>query len=484
MNILVVDDEPTICWGLQELLARQGLKVYTAGSAEKGLELADQHSVDLVLLDVRLPGMSGIEALGRFQRATQQAPIIVMSAFGDLDVAVEVVKRGACDYLHKPFGFADVWSVCQKAIRLRQVSSQNVAETRTGPESLNVELQMAKPDKIVGSSPAMQRVFRQIALLADSDLSVLITGETGTGKELVAAAIHRHSSRSRKPYVPVAPVTFSPSLLESELFGHVRGAFTGATEERAGLFETAAGGTVLLDEIGDLPMAMQVKLLRVLEQRQYCRVGEIRNRPCNVRVLSATNHELQKSVSEGRFRQDLLYRLSAAEVQLPPLRDRPDDIQPLVVHFLRLTGYPNAQDAVSPAVIAHLHQRQWPGNIRELRNAVERAAVIARGRPLDVSDFPTEKSAVANFSAADKAAEAVLGWARETLNRHPPDASSNEPAGGLKEDSLYERFLNTVEPPLLQAVLESVDGNRSAASEVLGMHRATLRQRLRRYGME
>lgn len=484
MNVLVIDDEPSICWGLEELLNRQGFHVFSAGSAEKGLEIAKQTVIDLVLLDVRLPGLSGIESLDQFQLVTQQAPVIVMSAYGDLDVAVEVVKRGASDYLHKPFGLEDVMAVCQKAMRLKHSTFQNTGLREGSIDDSGATTGGVASSKIIGNSPVMQRLFRQIALVADSELSVLITGETGTGKELVAAAIHRYSSRSDHPYIPVAPVTFSDSLLESELFGHVRGSFTGAIEDRAGLFETATGGTILLDEIGDLPMSMQVKLLRVLEQRQYCRVGEVLSRPCNVRVLSATHYELQKSVAEGRFRQDLLYRLSATEVHLPPLRERPEDMLPLVVHFLQLAGYPHAQDAVSDAVIAHLQKHAWPGNIRELRNAVERAAVVARGRPLDISDFPIEQSAVSSFSAAERAAEAVLVWAREALLNSNPTPSHHEQSATLNSDSLYERFLGTVEPPLFQAVLDSVKGNRSAASEFLGLHRATLRQRLRRYGME
>jgi len=490
LNVLVVDDEPAICWGLEELLSRQGFHVHSAGSAEKGLELAGRYPIDMVLLDVRLPGISGIEALGMFQTATHQASVIVMSAFGDLETAVEVVKRGACDYLHKPFGLAEVLNVCQKAIRVRQLIGQAASQTSERPDGQGVATKDIGPFDIGGNSPAMQRVYRQIALVADSDLSVLIRGETGTGKELVAAAIHRHSLRSQKSYVPIAPVTFSASLLESELFGHVRGAFTGATVDRAGLFETASGGTVLLDEIGDLPLSMQVKLLRVLEQRQYCRVGEIQNRPCNVRVLSATHHDLRQSVEEGRFRQDLLYRLSAAEVHLPALRERPEDIRPFVIHFLQLTGYPKAHEAVSTELVVHLQKREWLGNIRELRNAVERAAVIARGRPLDISDFPVDRDLGSNWNPAEKAAESVLVWARRTLlefagQGEPPILEgSSALAESASQAGLYERFLSTVEPPLFQAVLEAVQGNRSAAAEVLGIHRATLRQRLRQYGME
>ncbi|XZE20649.1 sigma-54-dependent transcriptional regulator [Pirellulaceae bacterium SH449] len=487
-NVLVVDDEPTICWGLEKILSREGFRVFSAGSAEKGLDIARSHRFDLVLLDVRLPGMSGVESLSLFQAATNQAPVIVMSAFGDLAIAVQVVKQGAVDYLHKPFGTDDVLNVCKKALRIVE---QNKRTEHDSPAKKSSET-VSRPhsQELIGHSAAMQAVFRQIALVADSDLSILITGETGTGKELVASAIHRYSHRSDKPFVPVAPVTFNPSLLESELFGHVKGAFTDAMDNRAGLFEVASGGTILLDEIGDLPLSLQVKLLRVLEQRQYSRVGEIRSRPCDIRFLSATHHDLQSAAKEGRFRQDLIYRLSGAEIRLPSLRERPDDIEPLAVHFLSRVGYPNPKASIPDNVIHHLRSWHWPGNIRELRNTIERAAVLARGRPLDISDFTFLELQNPAMQGADQAMEAVLNWARQwiltnrqsTNEQNDVDAATGEES--IKAGNLYEEYLGFVEPPLLKAVLESVDGNRSAAAEVLGMHRTTLRERLRRYQLD
>jgi two-component system, NtrC family, nitrogen regulation response regulator GlnG len=533
LNVLVVDDEPSICWGLEKVLSEEGFEVSSAGSAEKGLALAEQMTFDLVLLDVRLPGISGIESLQSFHRATGKAPIIVMSAFGDLETAVQVVKQGACDYLHKPFGLDEVLSSCRKAFRTQQVRRPGSQRPLPPSDSQGDSVRVPKSPQLVGRSAAMQRVFRQIALVADSDLSVLITGETGTGKELVAAAIHRHSLRSERPYVPLAPVALSPSLLESELFGHVRGSFTGATEDRAGLFETASGGTILLDEIGDLPLAVQVKLLRVLEQGQYCRVGEINSRPCNVRILSATHHDLRRGVTDGKFRQDLLFRLSAVELNLPPLRERIEDIEPLAIHFLELFGYPDPEAAISSHLIAHLQNYSWPGNVRELRNSLERAAVLARGRALDVTDFPFREPPRPGFSANSRAAddaserviESVHQWARQTLSKSQNCSTLPADSAGLKGDessssessssessssessssessssesaskervinpqaavgNLYDEFLNLAEPALLRAALEAAGGNRSAASDILGMHRTTLRERLRKYQMD
>jgi two-component system nitrogen regulation response regulator GlnG len=487
-NVLVVDDEPAICWGLEKILSHEGFRVFAAGSAEKGLELTRSHQFNLVLLDVRLPGMSGVESLNLFQTATNNAPVIVMSAFGDLTIAVQVVKRGAVDYLHKPFGADDVLNVCNKALRIVEQKKRTEHDSRFS--KYGEKGSTTDTHELIGHSAAMQAVFRQIALVADSDLSILITGETGTGKELVASAIHRYSLRSHKPFVPVAPVTFNPSLLESELFGHVKGAFTDATDNRAGLFEVASGGTILLDEIGDLPLSLQVKLLRVLEQRQYSRVGEIRSRPCDIRFLSATHHDLQNAAKEGRFRQDLIYRLSGAEIRLPSLRERPEDIEPLAIHFLARVGYPNPKSSIPENVTRYLRAWHWPGNIRELRNTIERAAVLARGRPLDISDFTFLEAQNPTTHGTEQAMAAVLDLARQLiLARQQPknqmdDVQSTSANESIRVGSLYEEYLNFVEPPLLKAVLESVDGNRSAAAEVLGMHRTTLRDRLKRYQLD
>jgi two-component system, NtrC family, nitrogen regulation response regulator GlnG len=465
-TVLVVDDEPSICWGFERLLGEEGYRVLVAGSAEEGLQLAGEHAVSLVLLDVRLPGESGLSALPKFRTATADAPIVVMTAFGDLETAVTAVKQGASDYLTKPFRLADAADVCQRA--MRRASNQQPSVVLSFPGAIP---RRQRTHSLIGASPAMQKVFRQIALVAASDLSVLITGETGTGKELVAAAIHRHSHRSDAPYLAVAPVAFNPSLLESELFGHVRGAFTGANEDRKGLFETASGGTILLDEIGDLPLAAQVKLLRVIEQRQYTRVGEVQPRSCDVRILAATHRDLRRAVGEGTFREDLLYRLSAVTIELPPLRSRSEDIAVLANHFLAELEYPSAQSALSQSLVEQLQARPWYGNVRELRNAVEHAAVIARGRPLDINDFPPpQESNVAQAASTDAVIEA---WARSELDQ-PGDSAQ----------PLYERFLQATEPALLRTVLQQTGGNRAAAADRLGMHRATLRERMKRYGLE
>ncbi|MCO8122828.1 sigma-54 dependent transcriptional regulator [Stieleria sp. TO1_6] len=463
--ILVVDDEPSICWAFERMLTAEGHRVVTASSAEEGLQKAEQEQPAMIVLDVRLPQEDGITALPKFLAATNNAPVVVITAFGDLETAVAAVKNGATDYLTKPFKLEDALRTCRLALQKSQSRTHPVA---TGP--MNVD-----DTVLVGTSPAMQLVFRQIALVADSDLSVLITGDTGTGKELVAAAIHRHSRRSERTYIPIAPVTLNPDLIESELFGHVAGAFTGASEDRVGLFERAEGGTVLLDEIGDLPLAAQVKLLRVLEQGQYFRVGDVRPRTADVRVLAATNCDLHASVGSGNFREDLFHRLTGVQIHLPPLRERTDDIAPLCRHFLTAMNYPSVETAINDELLAQLEQRPWHGNVRELKNAVEHAAVLARGRSLGIDDFPASKPGRdTKPDSPNRSLETVVrNWTLHTIENqttnHPP---------------LHAEFLAATEPALLRVVLEHTAGNRAKAAELLGIHRGTLRDRLRAYGLD
>ena len=465
-TVLVVDDEPSICWGFERLLGEQGHHVLTASSAEEGLQTAADNQIDLLVLDVRLPGEDGISALPRFRREIGDAPVVVMTAFGDLDTAVAAIHGGASEYLTKPFKLEEASRVCQamlfQAERAKQLDVEASPIDSPGDAAV-----------LVGRSPSMQQVFRKIALVADSDLSVLITGETGTGKELVAAAIHRHSRRRESSYVTIAPVSLSESVVESELFGHVKGAFTGAAETRKGLFELADGGTVLLDEIGDLPMATQVKLLRVIEQGEFTAVGDVRPRKCDVRVIAATNRDLKTGVQERTFREDLLYRLSAVAIDLPPLRERRDDIPLLCEYFLRRLGYARATDAIPAELMQQLQERSWFGNVRELRNAVEHASVMARGRRFELGDFPSpqQRNRAGDQSQRGTLDHLVEQWTREQLKQ----------SGGESISDLHDRLTNATEPALLRVVLEFTGGNRAAAAQVLGMHRGTLRERLKRY---
>ncbi len=464
--VLVVDDEPAICWGFRQMLDDEGHDVLIASSAEQGLQLAREHHPNLIVLDVRLPGMDGLSALERFKAIDPKAPVIIMTAFGDLQTAVQAVHRGAADYLTKPFGIERARAVCRAALSTVEKAELD-AEAHPGDED------QARPsgNRLVGRSQAMQDVYRKIAMVAESDLTVLITGETGTGKELIAAAIHENSHRHEQPYMAIAPVALNPTLIESELFGHVRGAFTGATENRQGLFELASGGTVFLDEIGELPAAIQVKLLRVLEQGEYTPVGDVRARRCDVRVIAATNVDLRTLVEAGEFREDLYFRLAGLEIHVPPLRDRLDDLEMLVQHFLTLYGHPQGASAIDPLVLGALRSRAWPGNVRELRNVVEHAAVMSRGGAISVEHLPRARAVGAQGEETQTLTAAVRQWAEE--NAAVPGAMD-----------LLNQFLEIVEPTLLEVVLKQTSGNRAEAAAMLGIHRGTLRDRMRRYGLE
>lgn len=468
-HMLVIDDESAICWAIREAMHDEGIEVHTASSAEEGLEFLEQHSPpDLILLDVRLPGRDGLSVMPDIQRRCGNSPLIVMTAFGDLDTAVRALGQGAFDYLVKPFDLDEAIAVFHRALNSRQRNSTEVDASAARSPSPGGGL--------VGRSPPMQLVFKQIALAAPSNVSVLLTGESGTGKELVARAIHQNSTRRDGPFVPVCLPALNPSLIESELFGHVRGAFTGAQDARQGLISQASGGTLFLDEIGDISPAIQVKLLRTLEQREVYPVGSATPLHVDLRVVSATNQPLDAAIARGDFREDLFYRLSAFRIPLPPLRERTGDIARIADHFLAEFAS-NGQPAprLSPEAQASLESRSWPGNVRELRNAIERASLLARGGVIDVDQLPPERADVVPL---DRSIESQLKgvvnewWANQIRTERPSDAPG-----------LYDVMLQQIEPMLLAAALRHTQGNRAAAAQLLGLHRSTLRQKLRDYGM-
>jgi DNA-binding NtrC family response regulator len=331
---------------------------------------------------------------------------------------------------------------------------------------------------LIGSSPPMQELYKSIALVAPTDVPVLITGESGTGKELVARAIHRHSGRKDGPFLPICVAALSPGLVERELFGHVRGSFTGASQDRKGLLELAHGGTVLLDEVGDIAPALQVKLLRAIEHREVTPVGDARPRPTDIRLIAATNRPLAELVATGQFREDLYFRLSVFPIHTPPLREHRDDIPSLAAHFLRQPRLPNIADLhLSKEVLEELHSRPWVGNVRELRNAIEHAAIVARGQPIRAEHLPAASTGAAAEENGD------LRDIQERLARWTGQEARTESAQAA-DSPLYDRFLELVEPPLLRAILDQCRGNRALAAQTLGIHRATLRQKLRKYGID
>ncbi len=465
-HLLIVDDEQSICWGLSQLAAEMGHTAATAATAEEGFESAQSQPPDVVVLDVRLPGIDGLSAMHRFQELLDQTPIIIVTAYGELSTAVAAVRNGAFDYLTKPFDLKVVQRAIQRALR-------PVVRRAADAEPSTVK---APGGHIVGTSAAMQEVFKRIALVAPSDACVHLHGDSGTGKELVARAIHRYSRRSDGPFVAVNLASLSPSLAESELFGHARGAFTGADQARKGLLEQADGGTIFLDEVADIPLALQVKLLRTLEHGEVLPVGAQRPVQSDFRIISATHQRLCDRVADGSFRHDLYFRLVTFEIDLPPLRQRREDIRPLAEHFSELlaakNGWPHS--AVSAEALAVLEGRPWYGNVRELRNAIEHALVLARGGTIAPEHLPppTPPSITTDAVHEEAMAQMVRQWTELQLQTSP--AAVN----------LHERLLAIVEPPLLETVLQHHGGQRLAAAQQLGLHRATLRKKLEERGKQ
>lgn len=459
-HILIIDDEEAVCWALQRALTREGHSVAVAPSAEGGFAQLARRTPDVIILDVRLPGIDGLTALPRLREQAPLAAVIVITAFGSLPTAVQAVEGGAFDYLAKPFDLDQALDAVRSAL-----------QRRPGTVAPDAPPPPGGPEEIVGVSPVMQQVFKRIALVAPHDACVLITGESGTGKELVARAIHRYSGRRDRAFLPVHVAALNPNLVESELFGHARGAFTGATQARTGLLGLADGGTVFLDELAEVPLAVQVKLLRALEYGEVQPVGASAAQPLNFRILTATNQDLAACVAEGRFRHDLYFRLNVFQVHLPPLRERPEDVEPLAEHFLR--RFRPAALPLLPATVQYLQAQPWFGNVRELRNALEHAAILARDGALLPDHFPR----LAGDGGARTPAEEVTAGVRKWL------AEKVRAAGEEPPRELYEELLRLIEPALFEDVIRRLKGNRWAAAQWLGLNRATVRKKLAAYGL-
>jgi len=469
-RILIIDDEPAIGWSLREMLSDEGHSVELAASVEAGLETCARFEPEAMLLDVRLPGRDGLSALPEFRSIVPNAPVVVMTAFGDLDTAVRAVSAGAFDYLVKPFDLESVSRIVSHALAERA--------QRAGAGANRPSTTVAEGSLLVGASPPMQEVFKQISLVAPTDLPVLITGETGTGKDLAARAIHAHGPRRHRPFVATSLGALAPSVIESEVFGHVRGAFTGATSDRPGLFALADGGTLFLDEIGEAPLDLQVKLLRALENREVTPVGATAARTLDVRVIAATNRDLVAAIAAGTFREDLYHRLHVFPIHMPPLAARGDDVDTLAAHFLARHAAGRPTTTMSDEFRAALRGRPWPGNVRELKHAIEYAAVVARGGTLRPEHLPARPAAATGETASqtvgDAAADAhvvaaVGAWVDAALaNGHPTPGPLHEP------------LMDLVETTLVQKVVDAAGGNRTAAAKLLGLDRATLRAKLGR----
>ncbi len=454
-RILVVDDEKLIRWSVGERLQRDGYEVLSAESGEEALEVVAAQAPDLMILDVRLPGIDGLATLQRALELHPDIAVLMMSAHSTVDIAVQAMKHGAVDFLVKPFPFQALDAAVERALgtaRTRRQIQALTSERRGGTEALSA---------IVGRSAAMEQVRSMAARLAGSDATtVLVEGESGSGKEVVARAIHFGSARADRPFLQVNCAALPEHLLESELFGHERGAFTDAHAQKRGLFESAEGGTVMLDEIGDLHPGGQAKLLRLLENKTFRRVGGVQELRADVRVLAATNVDLEQRVAEGRFRADLFFRLNVVRIVVPPLRDHAEDIPLLAASFIARFNQEMKRHvrAVSSAAMEMLQAYQWPGNIRELRNVIERAFILHAGADeIRPEHLPPElRGAAPAARRAEKPVSAV-------------------PAEGL--------VLEDVERKLIQEALERASGNQSKAARLLGISRDTLRYRLKKHNL-
>jgi two-component system response regulator AtoC len=443
-KVLVVDDEPGLRQSLGLLLTDAGYTVTAEQDGTRALERASAEPFDLILCDVRMPGMDGLTFLQKFRERGGSALVIVMSAYGGEDAAIAAMKEGAYDYLPKPFRPDEVVLTLRKAEereRLRQEVAGLKAQLATGPGERG----------LIAESGAMRQALALVARVAEHSTTILITGESGTGKEVIARAIHRASPRAIRAFVGINCAAIPETLLESELFGHVRGAFTGATADKAGLFEQASGGTILLDEIGELPVGLQAKLLRVLQESEIRRVGDQKTRRVDARVLVATARDLEAEVRAGRFREDLFYRVNVVAIKLPPLRQRREDIAPLARHFVaRLAQRFSRSLSLTDGAIAWLEQQEWPGNVRELENAIERAVVLTDKPGLEQQDFQSV-----------------------------PPLRTERGSGG--EAETLEEVVAAAERQAITAALQQTNGNRREAAKRLGVSLRTLFYKIDRY---
>jgi len=464
--ILVADDEESIRWVLERACVQHGHAVVAVASGSAALAELRARTFDVALVDIKMPDLSGLDVLKQAREAHIDTLFIIMTAQNTMANAIEATKRGAYDYLTKPFDLEQVAALIARAMDLRRLTRDL--------ERLRGELQQ-RHDLVIGRTPAMQEVYKVIGRVAPTDATVLVQGETGTGKELIAKTIHYHSSRGG-PFMALNCSAIPHELLESELFGYERGAFTGAIERRAGKFEAAAGGTLFLDEIADMPLALQAKLLRVLQEREFTRVGGREAIRADVRIIAATNQDLEAAVRAGRFREDLFFRLNVVQITVPPLRDRRADVPELIDFFLDKVNRELGTELVGVSAEARelLLRHSWPGNVRELENALVRAAVLARGRSLVPEDFALAGQPRQAASDVLPLEEAVRQRLAELLAADATAAPSD----------LHAMLISAVERPLIEVVLERAGGNQVKAADMLGINRNTLRKKITELGIE
>ncbi|NOH80897.1 nitrogen regulation protein NR(I) [Vibrio sp. RE86] len=459
--VWVVDDDSSIRWVMEKTLSSANIKCETFSDAESVLMALERETPDVLVSDIRMPGMDGLELLKEVNQRSPDLPVIIMTAHSDLDAAVNAYQKGAFEYLPKPFDVDETLTLVERAITHSQEQKQ---------EQASLHEEAYTPPEIIGEAPAMQEVFRAIGRLSRSSISVLINGESGTGKELVAHALHRHSPRASKPFIALNMAAIPKDLIESELFGHEKGAFTGANSVRQGRFEQANGGTLFLDEIGDMPLDIQTRLLRVLADGQFYRVGGHSPINVDVRIVAATHQHLEKLVHKGDFREDLFHRLNVIRIQIPALRERKQDIEKLTLHFLALAAEELGVDVktLHPSTVEKLMHLEWPGNVRQLENICRWLTVMASGSEVLPSDLPTElleEKTISSEVGGGSWQQQLASWAKNSLTKGDTELLSY----ALPE---FERIL-------LEAALEHTNGHKQDAAKVLGWGRNTLTRKLK-----
>jgi DNA-binding NtrC family response regulator len=450
VRILVVDDEPTMADSLKQNLIEEGYSVDTAATGAEAIELFDQGGHHVAICDLQLPDIDGLEVMRHIKDARPTTDVIVVTAHGSVAKAVEATKAGAFDFVDKPFDFEELQLRVENALKQRALISENANMRRqlsTRSEYFN----------IIGSSKPMQTIYETIESVAKSDANVLIVGESGTGKELIANAIHYNSLRARKPFIKVNCAALPKELIESELFGHTKGAFTGAHADKEGLVQHAAGGSLMLDEIAEMPVELQPKLLRVLQERSYRKIGSEKTYAVDFRLISSTNRPPADAIRDGLLRDDLFYRISTITIHVPPLRDRNEDIQLLTEHFLHMYAqkYDRTIAGVSQAAYQRLFSHAWPGNVRELQNVIERAVLLAKGNRIEPVDLPFDNGSL------PEGAPAGTGW--------------DVPANMTLED---------IERLVIEKTLQRTGGNKQAAANLLGIYRPRLYSKIRKYNID
>lgn len=463
-SILIVDDDLHLRQSFDKLLSQEGHTIKTASSGEGALPLVESNDFDLVIMDVRLPGMNGLDTFRAVRKIEPFLPVIIMTAFGTTETAIEATKMGAYDYILKPFNIPEMLALIEQAVEAGRFTRSRV-ELDVIPETDSAEA-------IVGRSRPMQELYKAIGRVAPTDATVLIRGESGTGKELVARALYHHSVRSDKPFLVINCVAIPETLLESELFGYEKGAFTGAVNRRVGRIEQANGGTVFLDEIGDMPFPIQAKVLRLLQEKSIERLGGREPIPVNVRILAATNRDLEAALAEGKFREDLYYRLKVVTISLPPLRERKSDISLLCDYFIK--RYSKKMGVANPGIsneaLEMLANYSWPGNVRELANAIQKALIFNRGGPVSQEEIarvsgiaPVEKT-----EPPERPEEEIRAWLRQFL--------SSESGGNV-----FDSAMDQLSAMLITEALNLTGGNRTRAAKLLGLSRPTLISKIEKY---